>query len=722
MSIKQVQIQNVFDLITKAHLQDGDSPLLDDIYKYLNKFFADQKIGMPYTLPRDIFRTEDKSDPELMNDFMALMITNSDTLYETCFNHIDQILTLNTVLRTHLDRLRIKRTVLNTKIDDYLLGIFNSDGYFYSVSDQFATTELTDFDYTTAFIDTNAGLVSIPAVSTKSRNVHPDALSASLFQAYDATGNMLNVTSKTQFQDALDGLTNTAWQLEVKTNAPSPIVLDVEIILSTALSDNLITKVDLVPFGVTPVQCAVKTSFEQNNAIAEMPFSSQVKTSSDKMVFIADQPRADVRKFKLQLKKEAPDYEISDTRERTKVYLFGFKEIALTEQYFDPEARFVSEPLFLDSEITGESAIDAVSITVDHAISAGTSISYYIAADNPNATDISGFNWKMIQPLTDSAQLPAQIVRFDGSTRNSKVIRSRPRNEDELNLFDLNSSNTNLAKRNPTPSYFNQIDVYRVARFTEDNILSTLAMEEGLNSTRVFYTDLSIDAYTDGFEFWKTKFNTPGSYVSTNGQIDTGHGFLYGADVGENGKSVYSESFVFSEKDQPVVLKECRKADANSKTWAVKVFLNGREIAALPVGTDKLTVPWRFRQGKNHVVVMANIPTTASNLSAPYIGFFQVMSEGNLFDYGVVKLDDWIYVDNYKFEYNITDDVKAFTIYNNEIVTRRKPTDNYRLVYQQAQAEAPEAVRVRADFQRSNSFAYTTPLLDAYRVRFSYGV
>ncbi len=663
--------------------------------------------------------TGGRSDPEVMNDFMALMVTNLDTAFETAFNQIDQILTLHTVLRNHLERLRIKRNILNSQVEDAMLGNYNSDGYFYATSDHFASTVGVDFNYTTAFVDTQAGVLAIPSVSGKSRVLNPDAVSAMGYTFTGPDGKTYEPRLRGSLYDALDGLNNTAWVMEIWTNDPGPITASIRLNISNALSEARISKIDVTPFGTEPMQLGIDTSYSIAGTGQTVPFSNQIQTSVDKMVFVADQPRMNTNTIRLQATKHTHDYEINDASTNTKVYVFGFRDLLISEQYFDPEARFVSTPFSVPSELGSEAVIDAVSMTaVDH-VPAGTSLEYYIAENNPAATQLSHYDWHRVQPLTDSEVLPSQIVRFGGTSPKSVMIRSAPRNGEEIELIQFNTTNPDPTRLNPTPSYFPELDVYRVATFTEEFLTATLALEEGVNTTRIYYTDLDQRGYSDTFNFWREQLDAD-DYEMTYGEIDTGHGFFYVADVGENGKSCYAETYVYADAESPVLLKECRKSDLNSRTWDVKIFLNGREIANLPVGTDKVTVPWKFKQGKNHIVMAANIPSVTSASYAPYIGSLDLMAGSQLDEYGTVKLDDWYYVDPYKFQYNLTNDAKAFTIYNEEIVSRKQPTNNFRLFYNQAEARAPDAIRVRVDLKRSDAFSYATPLIDQYRVRFAY--
>ena len=722
MSISQVQIRNILELIAKSYFVNGVNPQTNQLHSFMSQYFSKNPAGNPVAFDMDFFAREIVSDPEMLNDFMAMLIVNVDTLYEVCANHVEQIMMLNTILRTHLNRLKTRRSILEQRIDDFLLGIYNSDGYFQSFSDNFSNSAFVDFAFTSAFVDTDAGVIALPAVSTSSRRVHPAALSDPIITVTDEDGNALPFTTKTSFQNAFDGMTNTAWYFEVRLSEPKTVIVDMDILLATSIGSTQVSKIDLVPYGITPVQCGINALFIKDDATTYIaPFSSYAKRSAEKMSFVGDQISEDIESLKFQFTKTEFDYADEPSVNKAYVYMFGFKEILMTEQAYDSSAVFVSESFGMPEDIDSEAAIDAVSIGVEDFVPTSTEIKYYIAKDIEDATALSDFDWQEIVPIRAGNTQDGGTVRFNGSMSISKMIRKTQRNGNELKLIDFNTTSSDLTRRNPTPAYLPGLDVYRIANFSDDFLSNTLSLEEGINTTRIYYMDLDSSAVSGGFAFWKEKFDDPTSYFTTYGEIDSGHETFYGADVGEDGKSIYAETFLITDKEYPVFLKECRKSDSNSKLWDVRIFLNGREIANMPVGVDKMTVPWKLNRGKNHIVMMVNIPVASSGSPSPYIGTLNIMSDGNLLDFGTVKLDDWVYVDLYKFQNNKVNDSKVFTIFNGELISRKKPTNNFRVNFKKATSAGPSRIRVRADLARVGQESRATPLLDSYRVRFAYG-
>lgn len=720
MSIQQVQTKNILNFVAQSLFSSGVNPLTRELIEPLSSFFSSNPTGLPYKLPAGRFREDLREDQEDYNDLLAFLIANIDTLYEVCFDHIDQIFSLNTVLQNHLDRLKKKRARLEDQIDDYLLSIYNSDGYFYSVSDNFNETGLVDFDYTTVYVDTEAGVATLPSVASSSRLVNPDKFSDPIITIKNNLNQTVAYDTKMPFANAIDGLTNTAWYVEVKTKETGPFTLSLSVGLSTALGDTKVSRLELTPYGVQAMKVGIEATYRESDQLSStVPFSNFVKTSVNKMIFNAEVVQNDIENIVISMYKNKHDYEVTDQNGKFNVFMFGIKELILSENVYDTKGSLVSVPLTLPSTLEGEASIDGVSLVVEDNIPYDSGIKYYVAADETSATTINDFKWKQINPVGwISDESKNTVVKFGGSKFLSQMLRRTPKNTSDGKVIEFNSSDLDQAKRNPTSAYFLGLDVYRVAAFDNEFLAGTLTLEEGVNTTRIYYTDLDAYAIIDGFAFWKRIFDS-GDFLTTYGQIDTGHGFFYGGDIGENAKSVYTETFINLEEELPIIQKDCRKMDSNSQLWDIKLYLNGREIANMPVGTNRTTVPWKFNKGRNHVAMIANIPAAIQG-TTPYVGIFNIMSDDALTNYGAVNLDFWTYVDNYKFVNNQVDDAKSFTIYNKEIVSRRKPTDNYRVNFHQATNESPQAIRLRADFTRNENSTTITPILDSYRVRFSY--
>jgi hypothetical protein len=103
-----------------------------------------------------------------------------------------------------------------------------------------------------------------------------------------------------------------------------------------------------------------------------------------------------------------------------------------------------------------------------------------------------------------------------------------------------------------------------------------------------------------------------------------------------------------------------------------------------------------------------------------YLGALSAMNESELYDFGTVKLGTWKHVDIHQMQYNEVGQPNTFTIYEGEIVSRRKPADNLRLKYSKSTTRGPASLRVRANLSRGFSNPSVSPSLHQYRLRFIY--
>jgi hypothetical protein len=725
MSIQQIQTKNFLEFIVSSYLASGKKPNDEELAAALSNFFSQQPAGSPVRVDIDSFRRGPKSNVDDFNDFLAAVQVNLSTLFEAVDEHGQQNILLTTALLTQLKVLRTRRNRLNEQVDSILLASYNTDGYYFSVSDDFFDGDFVDFSYTTAIIDVDSDTVTLPSTASGTRLLDLSNINTPAIQCRDRKDSTkeLAYDVKSGFDSAIDGLSNTAWYLTVERIEPSDgVVVSLDFELGSRADGVNVSRLNLVPHGIKPVQCSVeKYSATGSQTGSREVFSSYIKDSSDKMIFNNDDPTKDLFSLRINMKKDLPDYfEDNIDGSRTGIYIFGIKEMSLVSQSYELKSSLVSIPLGLASDIADVDSIDAVTLSVIDSQPIDTSIEYYIAPDNPEATSVEDFQWQRVDTTNQKNGL--NVISFDGATLSSKMIRSEARNIEDLSLIAINRDTSDIEIKNPTDAYFSNFDTYRICAFPNEFVSRTIKLEEGLNTTRIYHTDYSYRNLSDTFNFWKENLDDPDSYIATYGTIDSGNEFFYGADIGDNERSVYVETLIFSEDDQKVSLENVVKSNPNSKLWDLKLFLNGRLIADMPKGLDKINAPVKLNKGKNSIVLVVDIPAASEVSSVPYIGSVAFRAQ----DFGLVKLSDLVYVDIHKFQdggYRDLTNVspnKWFTIYNDEIITRSRTTDNYRISYSSKTDGGPDSVRVRAELSRSSKAKNLTPMIDSYRIKFSY--
>lgn len=720
-SPRTVQTERVLQDVVRLLYSGGTKPLTNEIITKISAYFSKYPAGRPLPMPLENIVDGLVSDSHLYNKLIKHLSINIDVLYEASMRQIEDILELTSSLQTELDRLDRKRRRIETKIDDFLLSQYNTDGYFYSVSDNFSDLSMTNTTLTSAEADTDAGFLLLPTVSSTTTSLPIELVGAPNIKVY-ADGEDESYDELAPFAGALeDSLDNTIWAFEAATDEPKEVVATVTVRLGNGVDPIWLSQINFTPYGSTPVQVFWETQSEDGWA----GFGSRIQTGTSKMVF--GESARGVKNVRFTLRKTEPDYTENINGKLRYKYIFGARSLSFIYHTYERNATFVSEPLQMPSDFATDAAIDAVSIDVKADIPADTEMRYFVASTDLSeftaenlavgTPELSDYVWQEITPV-NSQQPGGKIVRFSGANTNTRMIRQNPQGGD-LQLTPMKTAGP-VQERNPTPSIIPGVDVYRVARLEDEPFRNSLELWEGVNSTRIH--SKNIDNATDfrdiDLPYWADVFRNEETTVDY-GRIDTGNEFFYGGDVGAVNKDIYVETFLFADRSWETFLQEFQKIDVRSQTWDIKVYLNGRILGHLPVGTNKLQLPWRFNEGLNHIVILIRIPFSAGE-SDPYMGALSLLGRDNLYNYGAVHLAKWNYVDLFAMKYNETGQPKTFTIHNNEIISRRMPTANYQLRYAVGTGEGPAAVLFRAELSRSRNNPSVTPVLDQYRLRFSY--
>ena len=719
MSIASFQKRKVYLSALRGLLQRGVKPTQKEIRDIVDNYFSSYPQGAP--LP--VFRAGSIGDKlianeEVVNELFLNAATNLDDVYATIQEQLNEQRQLTTTLNLELEHLTSKRRAVLAKIDDHLLSTNNTDGYFYSVSDPFVDLTMTDTSLSTAFMDTETNTVSLPYNSAKNNIVKYDDFIPGSVRAFIGDEEVYKI-EKTPIKHAFDGAINTVWSLEVETETPEEVVLIIDIGLRNLNTDKLfeISRLTIAPYGIEPVQMFVEKFDSEGNVYN---FSDIIRTVYDSATFVTNaDPIATVR---ITMRKDKPDYILDKDGVAVNRYIFGAKKITMSEQFYDNNAKFITTPITLPEDLDDSNTIDAISLATKEDIPLSTTVNYYIAENDTTANEIGDFNWRKIQPITQNrSTTDHEVIRLDGTLQNSVNLRRDPQGLD-IEIIPGDISNDDLLKRNPSPSIISTAPIYRLGKFESNFVPESLRLEEGTNTTKIYYTDYSEDAIDD-LTYWGDRIKEDVEpYDVTYGRIDTGNGFFYGGSIGRSGVSAYIETYVHLDQDMDALVRQITKADPNSKQWDIRVYLNGNDIAYMPNGTDSAVSTWNLKEGVNHIALLVNIPEATDIYPNVYLGQISLLGlDDSFINYGNVKLATWNYVDFFQMEYNEVGEPYTFTVHDNEIISRRNPTDNFRLQFTETYPNAPNGIRLRADLSRANDNPSLTPLLREYRLRFSYG-
>lgn len=698
MSIPRQQREAVTELAVRSHLTSGRRPELKDLRAVLNKYFSDFPIGTQVKPIDDVDRVAKAWDH---NYNLLGNVYNITLLYESILEDINNLYLLSLSSYMRLSILERRRRRLQAQVNDYMHSISNAEGYFYSFTDNFSDTDYVDLTYTSAYVDVETGQASIPqSLALTQTLTYQDVLSAEFFLQETAYG----VEEVDASSNAFDGLLNTVW----RSIATIPNNTDVTGVLVIKLRrPTIVSAVSVVPHTVSPIKLWVE--LETDSITETIGSGTLIEYSRDPKNFTANKEVV-TDTIRIYMQKNQSDY-----RDR---YIFGAKEIAVTTAFYEPTASIVSQPIALPEHIRDVNAIDVVSIDAEDTIPFGADIKYYISLDDPTASSISDFPWQQVIPLGTEGRF--QTVKIGQDVyRTSFNITEFPSLSNDINTIPLNSTSADPSNRNPVSYLLDGYSVYRIAELPdsfEEIVAPTILLEEGIKTLRVYYRDRDTSVTNYDIDYWETK--KKGADI-TDYAFTSSSEFFYGGVLG-GGKFVYAETYIDSPSNTEVLLKECKKIDANSKLWAVKVYLNGSLVGDLPVGTDSVVIPWKFLEGFNHIALVIDVPESSASSANPYIGTLDIMLDDELTDFGQVKLADWKYVDYEYFEKNPAVP-NIFTIYDNEVVSTTKPSTEFKLSYNKVVEDREDQyIRFRADLTRSKTSVAIAPSINKYTLRFSY--
>lgn len=746
MSIRTIQISSVLDEVTNSFFASGVNPTVNQILNQMGMYFSLYPAGNPLRIPSNLVASNMVVKADDLNIIFAHIAMNIELLYQSTIEQTAQNVNLTQTLASSLSRLSMRQQSLSKKIDDCMLANYNSGSYYLSVSDNFGDTSQTDLSLTSAFVDTLGNDVVIPTISSLSSILNPNKMGLpSIKASIDGSSATYKTTSPISF--STNGLSNTLWETQVHTKVPSEVILEVEIPIVGGVTA-LISQINITPHGVSPVQAYVQVGIANsaNGTSDWYNFGGDIQTSSGLMKFIAGQ-LANVNSIRLFFRKTVPDYTNVNNGTTDYVYVFGASNLVMMENVYDNQATFITSSLSIPQELKSTLVIDAVSLAVDSVLPGSTNIDYFVALDPGNVTQISDLDWQLITPIDKQSGNPDSVVQFNGAFAHTVYINSKPTSND-LQLIPIDTNSANLALQNPTSTIIPSVDVYSIANFGGTPLLNSILLEEGINATKIHYVNygdlknystngINEDTATShdaDIEAWGNIINKESNTTTAKvlyGEIDSGDTFFYGGDIGENGVSIFVETYLHLDESIEPIVDYLRKADAASQTWDVRAYLNGEFVGWLPgrnsqqsdVPIDQLMVSWNFNKGPNHIVLLINIPplSTITGSISPYNGSLQLMQTHRLYQFGTVKLADWNYIDFFDLQYNTVGTPTTFTILNGQLISRRQPTVNFRLKYNEASGQGAESIRFRADLSRSYDNSHVTPQLKSYQLRFLYG-
>lgn len=703
MNISMVQKTRFLENIYKLYYSNGIKPTDHQIKKAFSDYFSVNKPGFPLRLNYNALNSEAKTNVDLLNELMVNSLFNLDVLYDTILDSNEELFQVVTSLNKNIENLKAKRKALEAKVDDLIFANNNSEGYFYSYTENFSNIDKVDTFYSSAYVDILSGYAMLSAENSDRYTVFSlDNIinSRPTISLYENGTLVSNTIDSTTFNNVFDGLNDTYWMYEHRTSSPIPVALSMDMPISNT---SIISKVEGYVLTSSPLDIQLVVS-----PVDGSPQDTLTKLSSgDYSSFsFSLKPKA-YSNVRITFFKKEPDL-IDKNSQLPYVYRMGLRDLIIGASTRSKYGTIVSKPISLPVQSNDQLVIDSVSMEANEQFVNDGVINYYICEDNPSANTISDFNWIPISPTGSENAGFTSVINFNGSVKNVINLSSIPEDE-ELELIPIDTTSKNINDLNPNNKIYENKTVHRIAALDNDETYINPVLLGNTNSFKHFYILNNIPFRYKDIEAWNSDINTIDNTLLSNTLYQQLGTIAPGINSPSSG---YVKTKMICDSENNVI----NTIKKSVSTFDLAVYLNGVRIADLPSGQLSQSVEWNFLEGINDIVV------TYDKASSGQISFS--LTEGiDLNTYGSIFTDYFFYLDRFDFRNKNMNDNFYFTIDNpfgrKEIIASSKIENQSRFSYISKNATAPKAIRYRIDFSRFEN-PFVSPKVDSLKIKFKH--
>jgi hypothetical protein len=542
----------------------------------------------------------------------------------------------------------------------------------------------------------------------------------------------VDTISSVDFSNVFNGLNNSEWKYQYESPSIGVCTLKVVVPVSSLGGVSGISLVEGKINSQKPVDVSLLVS-NTNDSSNNISMSRSSKSDYDSFSFSFATTRAS--SVEIFLTKVEPDYTLNVSGQIKYVYDFRIEELIITAPYYDASAVFVSNPISLPSEQNTTLAIDSVHFDAVDQVPPGTSISYYIAADNGTQVLIDDYSWVPVSPSSLKNATNSNVVSFSGTNKiQSKVISSSAGNIQSTfeEMIRIPRSET---FNNPIKNYFyendsleNGFNLYRLAKFPKDSEPYDAYILENTDSNQVSIyvvngTSLDRGSWQQVLSGSRTDLQVSKSYASLN----TAQEFYQAPNIPYG--SIYLTTNIYMENS--VTMTKNFLKSLSAQFWDIEVYLNGVQIStsgSLAPGVLTSSLTWNFKKGENTIAIIINKSTNdTSGVRTPFNGSISLMEGTHLLSIPNAQVYrnylSFVKIEDLRNKYSNIDNVFSVINWENnkEIVYRRTEEikDGTKVYYLTNNGKSPSSVRVRADLFRGAD-SYTAPAVLSYTLKFKH--
>lgn len=712
MNVSTIQKKRFLDNLYKKYYSNGIIPNQQEILKEFNRYFTLNKPGFPLRIDHDLLRSVNTVDVDIINTIMINSLFNLDIVYDSLFENNEQLMSVVNSLNKKIENLKAQRAALETKVDDLLFANSNTDGFFYSFTENFNDLQNIDTNLSSAYVNTTNKYIGLSSLRSEQYNnitVDNIAFSSPTIKLYEnglellSSANASSSIGLSDFAYVFDGLTDTAWFFEHMSSKINYVTLNINIPIN---GSSVISKIEGIISTTSAVNILVRANYSDSNKQPEVKVFDSRKNYS---TFSFNVPADRYASVDIVMYKTEPDTVIANAS-KPYMYKFGLRELVIGSKYYDKNGSIVSKPLTIQTSDNKHLVIDAVSIDVDEQKVQGTDVRYYVAANVDAATSISDFGWVPISPMGSESSGYPSVVSFSGSTTKLKKILQNPVS-DALQLIAIDEESKNANEINPSKNIYQNKTVYRIAKLDKQEEYINPTLYVNIDSFDHYYfltTENSLSYYKD-LSFWSDQLVKRGAGLFSS-TLKEQIGSLY---PGVNSfSSGYIKTNLLCDAAQKLIFN-INKINYN---FNLAIYLNGVNIADLPIGTLNKSVEWNFISGINSIIITYDKPFNG-NIS------FSPMEGTSFSKFGSLFTEYFYYLDPFDFQNKATDSDNYFTIDSiygsKEILSSKAINHNCNFKYTSKSANPVNSIRYRVDMNRFDN-PFNTPTVDQIKLKFKH--
>jgi hypothetical protein len=735
MSLENIQKKRFLETIYKIYYSLGSQPSTEEISSIYGRYFSRFKPGQPLPVPFNDLNSSSYIDIDKLNRILVHTGFNLDVLYEDYHEELEQLYDLVSAFKFRIDNLKSRRAELEKAVDDHLLAINNTNGYYFAFTEAFNNTNHTDLNNTTAVIDTVARKASLPKETSGLFNYVGNVLNKVSNATVDLylDGQTKISQQSTDFSNVFNGLNNSEWSMKYESTTIGICTLKINVpvtLYNTETSGISVVEgrlnsqkpVETSILVIDPIDRSKSLFFTKDSATDYDNFSFNFSTKKTSMI-------------EIYLTKVEPDYVSDKNGQVNYIYDFRIEELIITAPYYSSSAIYVSKSIGLPNAQNPDLAIDEVVFDAEQQVPAGTAINYYVAVDNGTSTDINSFNWIAISPASEKNASQPSVIDFKGT----KLIESSLNTQSGTSIDSTFDSMIRIPRtttyNNPIQAYFYQNDslsrdfnVYRLCKFPKNSEPYEPYILESVTNNQIqtsYVTGTALDRTT-----WQEIISGTRNdivYTTAFSSIGSSQEFYQAQNVPFG--SIYLTTNVFM--DKPLTLTKNFLKSLDAQYWDVNVYLNGVELSnagMLAPGILSASLTWNFNKGQNTILIIINKSTnTTSGVGTSFNGSISLMENQSLLTIPNAKVYrnylSYVKIEDLRNKYSNYDNVFSVINYenNNEIVYRRTEEikDGSKVYYYTNNQDRPQYIKLRADLFRGSD-SYSSPALNSFTLKFKH--